>query len=280
MIKFEDLPEGDIKMLRLIKTATGTDVQFVTEERIAVKPSAAPMAGIDAGIANQATVSNGLMFKKCERNRDGEKKFQRKAAGQVKDSNSQKKTYDSMRRAAYRENARMKNMAHRISDYIVKVCGPNIAMEQLQIRNMVKNRKLARSISEALWGMVRRMLEYKCRRAGGQLVLVDPKNTSKTCSSCETVKADLLLSQRVFECDECGFRAHRDLNASWNIGSRGLEALGAGERERLRGAGGCALFAGLAGVDNSGVKDFIDFETMLLIDLQGGRKDLPDAFGT
>ena len=280
VIKFEDLPEGDIKMLRLIKTATGMDLQFVTEEKIEVIPSDSPMAGIDVGITNQATVSNGLMFKKCERNRDGEKKFLRKAAGQVKDSKSQKKTYDSMRRAAHRENARMKNMAHRISDYIVKVCGPNIAMEELQIRNMVKNRKLARSISEALWGMVRRMLECKCRRAGGQLVLVDPKNTSKDCSACGNRKADLLLSHRVFECDECGFRAHRDLNASWNIGNRGLEALGAGERERLRGAGGCALFAGLAGVDNSGVKDFIDFESMLSIDLQGGRKDLPDAFGT
>ena len=170
----------------------------------------------------------------------------------------------------------MGNIAHRISDYIIKVCGPNIAMEDIQIKNMIRNRGLARAISESLWGRIRWMLEYKCRRRGGQLVLVDPRNTSKTCNACKTLKADLLRSHRVFECNECGTKVHRDLNASWNIGCRGMDILNpelgvesqCAEGKPFGQAGGCALFAGLADVDNSGVKDFIDFESMALIQLQ------------
>ena len=282
VIKFEgELPDGEIKFLRLVRTAIGLDIQLVTKEEVQVKPSDAPLAAGDLGVTNQIFMSNGLAFKKLERNRDKEKHFQRKAASKVKDSKSQKKEYESARKAAHRENVRLENVCHRITDYILKVCGPNIVLENLQIKNMVKNHKLARAISESHWGTIMAMLSYKCRRAGGELILVDPKNTSKNCSACGYRKADLQRSERHFECDECGFGTHRDLNASWNIGNRGLESLGGDGPRSVLGADGCSLFAGLAGVDNSGVKDFIDFETMLMvsIDLQGGRKDLPAQSG-
>lgn len=269
------LPKGEIVMARIVKKASRVELILVAKDELRVERSVSPMVGGDLGIANQLTMSNGLMFRKQERDRDEIKRHQRSVASKKKGSKSRRKAVDRLRRACEREANRLHNKAHRISDYIIRVCGPNIAMEKLQIRNMVKNRRLARSISDTLWGKILRMLEYKCRWRGGQLVLVDPKNTSKTCNACSAVKDRLLLSERIFECESCGFRFHRDLNAACNVGDRGLEALGA-EGEALRGAGG-TLPAGFADADNSGVKAFIDFESMEAIDLQGSRKDVREA---
>ena len=242
VIKFDgDLPEGEIKMLRLVKTAIGIDLQFVMEEKVHVKPTDAPLAAGDLGITNQIFMSNGLAFKKLERNRDKEKHFQRKAASKVRGSKSQKKEYASARKAAHRENVRLVNICHRITDYIIKVCGPNIAMEELKIRNMVKNRKLARAIDESHWGTIKILLDYKCRRAGGQMILVPPMNTSKDCSACGYRKANLQRSERHFECDECGFGTHRDLKRIVEHRKPGIGSPGRG-RARVRSWSGRVYF--------------------------------------
>ena len=82
---------------------------------------------------------------------------------------------------------------------------------------MVKNHKLARSLLEQKWGTFIRMLEYKAERAGGRVVKVNSANTSRTCSSCVSVKAVLLLSVRVYLCSKSGIEVDRDVNAARNI---------------------------------------------------------------
>ena len=94
---------------------------------------------------------------------------------------------------------------------------PNLVVEQLQTLNMVKNHKLARSILEQRWATFVRALEYKAERANGRVVKVNPTNTSPMCSSCSSVMAALLLSERVYLCFDCGIEIDRDLNAARNI---------------------------------------------------------------
>ena len=83
---------------------------------------------------------------------------------------------------------------------------------------MVKNRHLAKSISDAAFGEFRRQLKYKTARSGARLHVVDRWfASSKTCSGCGGVKAKLSLAERTYRCDSCGLTMDRDLNAAINI---------------------------------------------------------------
>ena len=90
---------------------------------------------------------------------------------------------------------------------------------------MVRNGKLARSIHEQQWGRFVDPLSYKAESAGGELVRVDPKRTSMTCSSCGQVQA-MPLCVREYRCEVCGLVEDRDVNAARNILSRGSAAAG------------------------------------------------------
>lgn len=93
-----------------------------------------------------------------------------------------------------------------------------VCIEDLNVAGMVKNRRLARSVSDASLGEFRRQLEYKTARTGAALRVIDRwYPSSKTCSECGAVKAKLSLSERVYRCDACGLSIDRDLNAAINI---------------------------------------------------------------
>ena len=88
----------------------------------------------------------------------------------------------------------------------------------LHITGMMANHRLAAAIADAGWGELARVIGYKQAWRGGQVMLVDRWFPStKTCSTCRTVAASLPLSQRMFCCDWCGYRADRDLNAAVNL---------------------------------------------------------------
>lgn len=90
-------------------------------------------------------------------------------------------------------------------------------MEDLKTANMVKSHHLAKSISNQSWGMFREMLSYKCEWYGKQLVMVNPKNTSRVCSSCGADTGKKPLDIREWTCPECGAHHDRDVNAAKNI---------------------------------------------------------------
>lgn len=93
-----------------------------------------------------------------------------------------------------------------------------VCIEDLNVAGMVKNRRLARSVSDASLGEFRRQLEYKTARTGATLHVIDRwYPSSKTCSRCGRVKAKLSLAERVYTCDGCGLVMDRDLNAAVNI---------------------------------------------------------------
>jgi putative transposase len=100
-----------------------------------------------------------------------------------------------------------------------------VALEDLQIRNMVKNHHLAKSISDAAWGEFRCWVEYFGKVFGVPIVAVAPQYTSQTCSSCgELVKKT--LSTRTHVCPSCGHIQDRDHNAAINILRKGLSTVG------------------------------------------------------
>jgi putative transposase len=100
-----------------------------------------------------------------------------------------------------------------------------VAYEDLNVAGLVKNRKLAKSISDVGWSTFRRWLEYFANKYGKIAIAVSPYNTSQECSSCgEIVKKS--LSTRTHVCHHCGFVEDRDVNAALVILQRGLSTLG------------------------------------------------------
>lgn len=92
-----------------------------------------------------------------------------------------------------------------------------IVIEDLAVKNMIKNHNLAKSISDASFFEFRRQLEYKCKWSGINLIVANRFfPSSKLCSNCGELKEDLSLSDRVYKCD-CGLDIDRDLNASINL---------------------------------------------------------------
>jgi putative transposase len=105
-----------------------------------------------------------------------------------------------------------------------------IAVEDLAVKNMVRNRRLAKAITDCGWGTFRAMLEYKAARCGRRLVVIDRWfPSSKTCSACGHVLVSLSLKTRTWQtwqCPSCGTRHDRDVNAAKNILAAGRAVAG------------------------------------------------------
>ena len=119
-----------------------------------------------------------------------------------------------------RTTEKEKNYIHDITSYLIKNTSSKFYLENLQINNMVKNKHLSRSILEQYWGYFEQLLTYKAESAGGWVSKIDPKYTSKTCSSCGNVNET--FNSDIFKCIECGHEQDRDLNAANVILQRGL----------------------------------------------------------
>ena len=110
------------------------------------------------------------------------------------------------------------NHLHQVTAEIAKTKPSRVVLEDLNISSMMRNRHLSKAIAEQKWYEFRRLLEYKCKRIGIQVVLADKFfASSKTCSHCGHVKRDLKLSDRTYRCLECGLIIDRDLNAAINL---------------------------------------------------------------
>jgi putative transposase len=102
-----------------------------------------------------------------------------------------------------------------------------IVLEDLAVQNMVRNRRLARAIADCGWGTFRAMLGYKAARAGRHVIVTGRWSpSSKTCSACGYVLAELSLSTRTWQCPSCGTRHDRDVNAAKNILAAGRAVAG------------------------------------------------------
>jgi putative transposase len=93
-----------------------------------------------------------------------------------------------------------------------------IVIEDLKPRNLLKNHKLARVISEGMFYTWKVLLQYKSKFYGRELIIINPTNTSQTCNVCGTkLSKKLKLNQRIFKCSKCNHEEDRDINAAKNI---------------------------------------------------------------
>jgi len=178
--------------------------------------------GVDFGIKTLAVCSDGTTFENPKPLRTAQRKLkclQRELSRRRKGGANWRKTRGKIQRChAHIANIR-KHTLHQISHEIVVNRRPAaIAIENLNVSGMAKNHCLAQAVLDCGFYELRRQLEYKAKRHGVKIVIVDRWfPSSKTCSSCGCIKDDLKLSDRVFVCADCGFELDRDLNAACNL---------------------------------------------------------------
>ena len=179
--------------------------------------------GIDMGVAGFCITSDGAFFPSPSTYRKAEKelhKLQREVSRREMGSERRKKAVARLARAHEKVGSHRRDIAHKAAQKLIKEYDV-IAHEKLQIKNMVKNRHLSKSISDAGWGIFFRILSYKAESAGRTVIEVDPRNISQICSSCGNI-VPKKLSQRWHSCPICGYSAHRDVNTARNILERAI----------------------------------------------------------
>jgi putative transposase len=183
------------------------------------------VVGVDLGVTDFAVTSGGERIanpRHLERKARSLARYQRRLARCQERSANRAKAAAKVARAHRKVRNARRDFLHRASTSLVRKADL-IVIEDLAVSNMIRNRHLARAISGCGWGEFRRQLEYKCERYGRHLVVVDRwYPSSKTCSACGHLLADLSLSTRNWRCPSCGTRHDRDINAAKNILAAGL----------------------------------------------------------
>ncbi|MEW6213047.1 MAG: transposase [Acidobacteriota bacterium] len=227
-IKLHRPVEGKIKTVTITRTATGKWFAcFAVECEAELLPATTETAGIDCGLKEFVVLSNGEAIENPRFFRTEEKelaKAQRKLSAAKKGSAERQKQRKVVARVHERITNKRKDFAHKESRKLADRFGI-IVFENLNIRGMLKNRCLAKSIADAAWNGLVIFTTYKAENAGRRVVQVNPRNTSQRCSGCgEIVEKD--LSVRIHNCSGCGLTLDRDHNAAINILRLGLQSLG------------------------------------------------------
>ena len=136
----------------------------------------------------------------------------------LKKSNNLTKLEKELRKYQIRKTNILDSNIHRITSDLIKINPEKIVIEDLNVKGMMSNHKLARSIQSSKFYEIRRQLMYKCKNNNIELTVADRfYPSSKTCSSCGNIKDDLKLKDRVYRCPQCGTIIDRDLNAAINL---------------------------------------------------------------
>ncbi|MEV0729642.1 RNA-guided endonuclease TnpB family protein [Polymorphospora sp. NPDC050346] len=192
------------------------------------------VVGIDAGLDSLLTLSTGekIVNPRHERaNRQRLAKAQRNLARKKKGSANRAKARLKVARVHARIGDRRRDHLHKLTTRLVRE-NQTLVIEDLTVRNMVKNRSLARAISDAGWRQFRTMLEYKADWHGRNLVVVDRWfPSSKLCSTCGALAERMPLNVRTWTC-RCGTVHDRDVNAARNILAAGLAVTACGDGVR------------------------------------------------
>jgi putative transposase len=192
-------------------------------------PATGRAIGIDLGITDLAVTSDEQRIpnpRHLERRARNLARYQRRMARCQPGSANRAKAKGKVARAHRKVRAARADFLHKGSTRLVRD-HDLIALEDLAVKNMVRNHKMARAISDCGWGTFRAMLEYKAARYGRRVVVIGRWFPgSKMCSACGFVLAELSLSTRTWMCPSCGTRHDRDINAAKNILAAGLAVAG------------------------------------------------------
>lgn len=195
-------------------------VVVVKTEQVLQRERDLGAVGVDLGIANFAVLSTGDKLPALKPNRAAEariRRLSRSLSRKVKGGENREKAKTKLARLHQRV-ARIRNDAHhKLSTRLARDFS-TVVIEGLNVKGMVLNRRLARSISDAGWAEFRRQLTYKIEMTGGRLIVADRfYPSSKTCSDCGTVAGIMPLDIREWACPDCGSIHDRDINAAINL---------------------------------------------------------------
>jgi putative transposase len=222
-----DVTELDPAMVIVARESDGRWYVTFTIDTDAPEPLAETghAIGVDLGVTNFAATSNGDKIanpRHLERKARNLARYQRHLARCRTGSANRAKAAAKVARAHRKVRHARRDFLHRASTRLVRTADL-IVIEDLAVTHMVRNRHLARAISDCGWGEFRRQLAYKCQRHRRRLVVIDRwYPSSKTCSACGHLLAGLSLSTRHWRCPSCGARHDRDINAAKNILAAGL----------------------------------------------------------
>lgn len=200
------------------------------------KPKTEPI-GIDLGLKTLVYCSNGNTYEKPHTKIIDKKikhlqrriskiyqpmidycKETRTKFSTLKKSNNLIKLEKELRKYQIRKTNILDSNIHRITSDLIKINPERIVIEDLNVKGMMSNHKLARSVQTSKFYEIRRQLMYKCENNNIELVVADRfYPSSKTCSSCGKIKDDLKLKDRAYRCPQCGTIIDRDLNAAINL---------------------------------------------------------------
>lgn len=207
-------------------------VSLLCDDCVAPKPAIENKVGIDLGLSHFAVLSNGEKVAAPNTLRRYEKRLgvlQRRLSKKQKGSNNRAKARKKVARLHAKIADTRRDFLHKLSTRLIRE-NQAIAVETLSVKNMQKNRRLSKSISDASWSEFLRQLEYKALWYGRELIGIDRwYPSSKRCSNCGHVEAKMPLTKRQWTCPECNTHHDRDINAARNILAAGLAATVCGE---------------------------------------------------
>jgi putative transposase len=212
---------GTVKTVRLVKKADGWYACFSCETEASPLLPTGNQVGIDVGVASLITTSEGEKVAHPNWYRREQKKLrvvQRRVARRQKGGSNRRKAVVALKRQHQRVGNRRQDFLNKLALDLIRRHDV-LVLEDLRIPNMVRNRHLSKSILDAGWGCLIRHLTHKAAEAGRVVHLVNPANTSRTCSRCGAVFEHLTLSVRHVSC-VCGLSLDRDHNAAINILNR------------------------------------------------------------
>jgi putative transposase len=217
-----------IKRVRVVRRADGYYCQFIIDaERIEKREPTGKIIGLDVGLTHFYTDSHGQTVENPRHLRKSEtalKRLSRKLSRTKKSSQNRVKARNRLSRKHLKVSRQRKDFAVKLARCVIQ-SNDLVAYEDLQVRNLVRNRKLAKSINDAAWSAFRDWLEYFGKVFRVVTVAVPPHYTSQNCSNCgEVVKKS--LSQRTHKCHHCGLVLDRDWNAAINILESAIRTVG------------------------------------------------------
>lgn len=217
-IKMHRVLEGEIKTVTIKRQCGKWFAVFSNIVEPKLLPQSDKQVGIDVGLTSFAvtsdkeTVGNPRYLREAE---SALRRAHRKVSRRKKGGHNRRKAVKLLAKQYEKVSNQRKDFAHKLARNLVDIYG-YIAVEDLQIANMVQNHHLAKSISDAGWGQFLDTLECKAEEAGRQFVRVNPSGTSQRCSNCGTI-VPKTLSVRIHRCPVCGLVVPRDYNSALDI---------------------------------------------------------------
>lgn len=222
------LPQGKLMSVTVSKNPSGEYyASILIETEIQKLNKTNKSVGIDVGLKEFATTSDNISISNPRYFRESQSKLRT-----LQKHLSRKKKGSNRRKLAAKKVAKLHQTIRNQREYFLHKHSTNlvrnydvIVVEDLNVYRMIKNRKLAKSISDVSWAKFFSMLQYKSDWYGKTLIKINRfEPTSKKCSNCGWIKHDLTLKDRTFECQSCSLSIDRDLNAALNIKSVGVDS--------------------------------------------------------